>query len=92
MAEPKTTVKYYKCFQYSALMVSVNDDASEYVRFTPFLEKWQGDTVKVGYLSTDNEVAQKALEADLFVETLTEDEFKKATQGKDSVQAALPIA
>ena len=57
--------KYYKS-KIAGLSVVVGEPlpdevAPQLVQFQQYRERFQGDEVKVGYLETDNEVAQKAL-------------------------------
>jgi hypothetical protein len=80
--------KYYKS-KLSALEVVIGDPdrekgevAPKTVRFTPYLEKENGDNVNVGYLETDNSVAQQKLKNDFNVEEIEKDEFDKATGDK----------
>lgn len=77
--------KFYRS-TISALSVIVRDAdpakgevQPETVRFSPFEERWDGDKIKVGYLSTDNSVAQRKLADDPNVEEITEEEFARAT-------------
>lgn len=55
------------------------DVAPGRTRFKPFLEKFQGDEVKVGYLATDDETAQKKLDQDINVEKIEKSDYEKAT-------------
>jgi hypothetical protein len=56
-----------------------NEVAPKTVRFVPFYEKFEGDTVKVGYLKTSNEVAIKKLLDDFHVTRISQDEYEKFT-------------
>lgn len=83
--------KYYKT-RLSGLEVVVGDPdreqgevAPKTVRFTPYLEKFQGDNIKVGYLETDDAVVQQKLKNDFHVEAIEKDEFDKAT-GPNSIE------
>lgn len=83
--------KYCKS-RLAALEVVIGDPdrakgevAPKTVRFTPYLEKFQGDNIRVGYLETDNAAAQTALKDDFNVEVIEKDEYDKAT-GKDAIE------
>src|SRR5687767_5820470 len=66
-AATKPTKKGFKFYRSHlaglSLVLEVGDplhaDSIKRVRFTPYLEKHQGDDVKVGYLTTDDPKAQK---------------------------------
>lgn len=69
----------------AGLTVVKEDGTSE--RFTVYYEVFKGDTVKVGFLETDDaEVAKKAL-AVTGVTEVTADEFAKATKELDRAPA-----
>lgn len=90
MAEAKkkeSGTKYYRCSEFSAL--SVKQEGERLARFQPYFEKWQGETVKVGYLASDNEKVQAILADDINVQEIEEADFKKAT-GPKSFKAPLP--
>lgn len=53
--------------------------APETVRFVPFEERVEGSAAKVGYLATDNAVAQQKLAQDDNVEEIDEDSYINAT-------------
>lgn len=74
----------------SGLIISTGEDTS--VRFQPYYEKYQGDDVRVGYLATADERALEVLAEDLNVEEISEKEFVKATDSKESRVAGLPVA
>lgn len=79
--------KYYKS-RIAGLSVVVGDPlpdevAPQLVQFQQYRERYQGDEIKVGYLETDNEVAQKALSKDFNVEEIKKEDFEKATDPKD---------
>ena len=66
------------------------------VRFTPFFDMWKGDTIKVGYLESDDPRVHKALENAQGVEEIKQSEYEKAV-GKDGEKgelnrAPLPVA
>jgi hypothetical protein len=78
-------VKYYKS-NIAGLSVEIGapdydkgEVAPKQVRFQPYREKVFGDSVKVGYLSTDNVAAQKKLENDPNVAEIQQAEYDKAT-------------
>lgn len=82
MASEKTT-KYYRS-RLSGLSVIVGgvpsgEVAPETVRFVPYEERWEGDKVVIGYLATDNAVAQRKLKDDINVEEIDEDTFVNST-------------
>lgn len=81
----KASLKYYRS-SISGLSVEVappdeskGEVAPQAVRFAPYREKEFGDVTKVGYLATDNAVAQAKLENDPNVTEIDQDEFEKAT-------------
>lgn len=79
---PKSGFKFYKSRLFG-LKVIVNDQVAdptlvEYVHFTGVKEKFQGDTIKTGYIKTDNKIAIAKLEGDPMVEVITEAEYEKA--------------
>ena len=76
----KDTTKFYRCASFSALIVTV--DGERRARFEPYLEKFAGDNVKVGYRATDDEAVQKALSNDGNVEEVEKKDFEKATGPK----------
>jgi hypothetical protein len=84
--------KFYKS-NISGLSVEVGEPdfdkgevAPQLVRFEPYREKVFGDPVKVGYLATDNAVAQKKLANDPNVVEIKQEEYDKATgDGSDPV-------
>lgn len=85
MADNASAVKYYRS-SISGLSVEVappdeskGEVAPQTVRFAPYREKEFGDVTKVGYLATDNKVAQKKLANDPNVTEIDEDEYNKAT-------------
>jgi hypothetical protein len=81
MAETK--MRYYRT-NIAGLKVVVgspegNDVAPQTVDFVQYSEMWQGDPVRVGYLATDNPVAQKHLKADNNVDEINEEAYTNAT-------------
>lgn len=88
MAEKKNEVKHFRCEVSSAL--SVLKDGETVARFTPYFEKFRGETVKVGYLETDDPFVIERCEADGTVESVSEKEFKDATGDKAS-PAPIPV-
>lgn len=58
--------------------------APQELRFVAYREKFQGDTVKVGYLATDNEVAHSKLANDPNVTEIKKKDFDEATTAEDS--------
>lgn len=81
MADSK--MKYYRS-NIAGLKVVVgdpegNDIAHQTVQFTQYSEKWQGDNIRVGYLATDNAVAQKILKDDPNAVSITEEAYNQAT-------------
>lgn len=87
---PKKAVKFYKTTVYG-LTVFKDGDKDKTLRFQPFFEMYQGDQVRVGYVSTDDKDFQKVLDEDLSVEEITDKEFEKAT-GKDAKPASYATA
>lgn len=84
--------KYYRS-EIARLKVQVDQPDTEngevapkYVQFDGYQERWDGDKVNVGYLETDNEMAQLILEEDHNVMEIDKDAFNKAT-GKDAKRA-----
>jgi ethanolamine utilization protein EutQ (cupin superfamily) len=82
------SVKYYKS-AISGLSVVIGQPdrekgevAPKTVRFTPYLEKENGDSVKVGYLQTEDTTVQGILKHDSNVVAIEKDEFDKATGDK----------
>lgn len=76
-------MKYYRS-AIAGLKIEVGppvsgDVAPQTVSFDVYQEKYQGDNIKVGYLATDNSVAQKVLKNDINVEEIDEDEFNQNT-------------
>lgn len=81
----KASVKYYRS-SISGLSVEIappdtskGEVAPQTVRFAPYREKEFGDVTKVGYLATDNPVAQGKLENDPNVTEIEQEEYDKAT-------------
>lgn len=74
----------------SGLIISTGEETS--VRFQPYYEKYQGDDVRVGYLATADKRALEVLATDGTVEEISEKDFVKATQSKESRVAGLPVA
>lgn len=79
-----------KCYRSTVSQLSIQVDGQVAARFSPFLEKVDGEQTKVGYLETDDVEVQKRLESDENVEEVEVDDFKKATTGPKSF--ALPKA
>lgn len=82
--EVKEAFKYFRT-RLAGLKVVVNDQVEdptlvEYERFTPVKEKFQGDTIKVGYLKTKNPIVLAKLEGDANVEEISADEYSKAVK------------
>ena len=87
--------KFYASREFAKLSVVVADAdrekgevAPQTVDFVPYEEKWEGDKVYVGYLATDNEVAQKILANDQNVEEIDADEYKQRT-GEKAIRATI---
>jgi hypothetical protein len=74
-------VKYYKTTKYG-LTVFKDGDENSSIRFQPFFEKFQGDDIRVGYLSVSDKGYIKVLDEDLSVEEITKKEFDEATGDK----------
>lgn len=55
-------------------------DLLDFVSFTRYTEKFQGDTVRVGYLATDNERAIEVLSNDPYVTELSQEDYDKAVE------------
>jgi hypothetical protein len=86
VAEVKETkaskVRYFRNREFAGLKIVLNaqvDDPTmvEFVKFTPVMEKYQGDAVKVGYLQTSDPVVIARCEADVYCEEIEEKEFPK---------------
>lgn len=85
--EEGSKAKFYRS-RLSGLKVVVNDQVAdptlvEYVRFTGVKEKFQGDTILVGYLKTSNKVAIEKLAGDPNVEEISAKEWKESTNAPD---------
>lgn len=50
----------------------------KFVRFQPFMRRWEGESVRVGYLATDSAEAIKALENDGNVFAMSQSEYDSA--------------
>lgn len=94
MSEQTGKMMYYRS-RLSGLSVVVGEydpahpaDAPKSIRFVPYVEKYEGDKIYVGYLATQNEIAQSKLEADPNVESIDKDEFEKATKSEKAQRAA----
>jgi hypothetical protein len=57
----------------------VHSDANTSLRFTPFIEKYQGDDTKVGYLESSDRRVNDLCEDDPNVTEIEKAEFEKAT-------------
>lgn len=86
--------KYYRS-RLSGLQVVVGEadparpaEAPKAIRFVPYVEKFEGDKVYVGYLVTTNEVAQAKLANDPNVEEIDKEEFEKSTKSEKAQRAA----
>lgn len=84
--DPKGSKKYYRS-RIAGLEVVIKPakvigDEAKTVRFTPFLQRWDGDMTKIGYLETDSLRAQAILKDDPNVELIDKKDydevFKKA--------------
>lgn len=68
---------------YKSLIANLrlgNDEGSNVSeRFTAYLEDWQGDKRRIGYLASDNAYVQDMAAKDPNVEEISEDEYAKAT-------------
>ena len=82
--QPK--VRYFRCATTSALRIL--KDGERIARFKPYLETYQGDPVKVGYLATSDPVVVERCVEDYTVEEIEKKEFDKATGPKS---LALPV-
>jgi hypothetical protein len=78
---PKNVTKYYTSKVYGLTLLK-DGDPNKTLRFQPFFETYQGDNVRVGYVSTDDKDFIKLLDEDLSVEELTKSEYDKATGDK----------
>lgn len=81
MAEVK--MRYYRS-QIAGLALTVGDPgegqiAPETVNFVPHKELYQGDYIKVGYLATDNVIAQRIAKSDPNIVEIKEDEYNQST-------------
>lgn len=81
-------VKYFRSLN-DGLAVQVGDNNPEgsydpdllvHVRFTRYTEKFQGDTIRVGYLATDNARAIEVLSNDPYVSELSKEDYDKAVE------------
>lgn len=94
MSDQNGKLKYYKsCLSGLSVVVGEHDpahpgDAPKSIRFVPYVEKFEGDKVYVGYLATQNEVAHTKLAVDPNVEEIDKDEFEKATKSEKAQRAA----
>lgn len=94
VAEKEVAPKYYRCRQFAGLSVTTDQrdvrdpNTVQEVRFVPYQEKWQGETVSVGYLETTSSRAQAILATDGAVEEIDQAEFEKATDPEKSERLA----
>lgn len=94
VADEQVAPKFYRCREFAGLSITVDArdvrDPNQLVevRFVPYAEKWQGETVKVGYLETTSSRAQQILAADGFVEEIDKAEFEKSTDPEKSERVA----
>jgi hypothetical protein len=87
--------KFFRCESFSGLQIAT-DQVDEignptHERFNPYFEKFQGDTVKVGYLASSNARVLEVLANDSNVEEIEQREFEKAT-GEKAIPAPRPVA
>lgn len=55
--------------------------------FIPHIERWEGETVTVGYFATSNEKLLKQLKNTPHVEKITKKEYEESTTGKNAKRA-----
>jgi len=79
-------VRFYRS-RLSGLSISLRDDVTladpskvEEIRFVAKTEKFQGDTIQVGYLATDDVRAFPILENDFNVEEISEKEYNDSVK------------
>jgi hypothetical protein len=80
--EVKSGVHYWRSRQASSLRIRVGEPenpggTAEYVQFTPVTQRWDGDSVLVGYLATDHPDANDILAEDGTVEEISQREFEE---------------
>lgn len=78
--EPR--VFYFKS-NLAGLIVNYGKSGGQ-VRFVPYLQRVNGDPVRVGYLSTDVKGAAEACRADSNIQEIDEAEYSKATEDEGS--------
>lgn len=75
----KKAKKYFKSVEYAGLTVLKEDQSS--VRFTPYFDTFKGDTVRVGFLVTDDkEVVDRLVSLGGGVSEVDEKEYKDAVK------------
>jgi hypothetical protein len=84
---PKEIFKYYRSNRAGLKLLMNAETATdatlcEYVRFTPYQEKHQGDMIKVGYLATERLDAIERLKTESGVTEISEQEYLTATGGQ----------
>ena len=92
-SQAKTQTAYFRS-RFAGLKVVVGEAPEgeleqEFVAFTPYWERWDGDRVRVGYLATDNPVAIEKLSADDNVEKITKTDFEAATDTERAKKPAV---
>lgn len=88
MADKKPDTKYYRCFNHAGL--GIFDGDKMVARFQPFAERYQGETVKVGYLETDDAKVQARLDADSNVEVIEKKDYEAVVK-KQLKLSSLPL-
>lgn len=77
--KPKAAKSYYTS-KFAGLTVMAGEKSA---RFMPYLERVNGDPVKVGYLSTSDNGIKKVCDSDANIVAISKEDFSKAT-GDDS--------
>lgn len=86
-AAPKNETKYFRT-PIAGLSVVVEpardgEIAPHVVRFTPILERWEGEMQKFGYLKTSNKVAIRKCKEDPNVSEIEAEEYEKVLANAD---------
>ena len=78
-AAAKSGKKFFKSVEYAGLSVLKEDGST--VRFTPYFDTFKGDTVRVGFLETDDkEVVDRLTSLGGGVSEVDEKEYKEAAK------------
>jgi 3-deoxy-D-manno-octulosonate 8-phosphate phosphatase KdsC-like HAD superfamily phosphatase len=89
-AKKEAEIVYWRS-KVSGLTIFKKGNENATMRFQPFLEKYQGDDIRVGYLACDDADFNAILKADDLVEEITKAEYDKAT-GDNSTPASYATA